>query len=170
MNALKKCCLMLVVLSACVGCDQATKQLVRIHLPQSMTYSFWGDLVRLQHMQNPGAFLSLGATLSDAVRFAVFTVAVALALAVMVVGLLRKPGVTAFDIVAVSLIAGGGVGNLIDRILFHGGVTDFLNLGIGHVRTGIFNIADVAIMIGIGMLFYRSIRSRAGLTRWHGND
>ena len=44
---------------------------------------------------------------------------------------------------------GGGVGNLIDRVLFENGVIDFLNVGIGNLRTGIFNVADMAIMTGV---------------------
>jgi signal peptidase II len=123
----------------------------------------WGDLVRLQHTQNHGAFLSLGATFSESTRFCVFIVAAGFALAGMVTYLIRKPDISAYDIVAVSLIVGGGVGNLIDRLLFSGGVTDFLNLGIGQLRTGIFNIADVEIMIGGIMILYRSFRpARSG--------
>jgi signal peptidase II len=55
------------------------------------------------------------------------------------------PRVTA---VALSLICGGGCGNLIDRIAHGGYVIDFLNVGVGGLRTGIFNIADMAIMAG----------------------
>lgn len=163
MNTLRRFTLMLVVLAACVGCDQVSKHMVRVRLPEAVSYSFWGDLIRLQHTQNHGAFLSLGASLSESLRFAVFVIAVAVALLGMLAYLVRKPGIGAFAIVAISLIAGGGVSNLIDRIVFHGGVTDFLNLGIGPVRTGIFNIADVAIMLGAGMLLYRSLRSERRL-------
>ena len=159
MKMFNRIVLMLLVLVSCVGCDQATKQLVRARLPESVTYSFFGDVFRLQHMQNHGAFLSLGDTLSGPARFAVFTLAVAAALAAMVVYLVRKRDMTAFDVVAFSLIAGGGVGNLIDRVLYAGGVTDFLNLGIGPVRTGIFNVADIAIMLGAGMLLVRGLRA-----------
>lgn len=159
MKMFNRIVLMLLVLVSCVGCDQATKQLVRARLPEAVTYSFFGDVFRLQHMQNHGAFLSLGDTLSGPARFAVFTLAVAVALAAMVVYLVRKRDLTAFDVVAFSLIAGGGVGNLIDRVLYAGGVTDFLNLGIGPVRTGIFNVADIAIMLGAGMLVVRGMRS-----------
>ena len=159
MNRLKRIVLMLLVLVSCVGCDQATKHIVRLRLPESVTYSYLGDALRLQHMQNHGAFLSLGAALSDATRFAVFTLAVAAALAALVVYLVRKRDIAASDVVAFSLIAGGGIGNLIDRILYAGGVTDFLNLGIGPVRTGIFNVADIAIMLGAAMLLVRGLRS-----------
>jgi signal peptidase II len=158
-NTLKRLSLMLLVLVSCVGCDQATKHLARIGLPEFVTYSFWGGVVRLQHTQNHGAFLSFGAALSESARFGIFVVAVAIALAGMAVYLMRKPAVSAFDIVAASLIMGGGGSNLIDRIVFRGGVTDFLNVGIGPLRTGIFNVADIAIMAGVGMLFYGSFRA-----------
>jgi signal peptidase II len=48
--------------------------------------------------------------------------------------------------------------NLIDRIAV-GSVIDFLNVGVGSLRTGIFNLADVAIMAGAGCLFWELIRS-----------
>ena len=50
--------------------------------------------------------------------------------------------------VAIALIVGGGVSNLIDRLRYGGYVVDFLNVGIGSLRTGIFNVADMAIMVG----------------------
>ena len=48
-----------------------------------------------------------------------------------------------------ALIIGGGLGNLIDRILNQGAVIDFMNIGIGPIRTGVFNVADLAILAGI---------------------
>jgi signal peptidase II len=51
--------------------------------------------------------------------------------------------------VSVALIVGGGVSNLIDRVRYGGYVVDFLNVGIGPLRTGIFNVADMAIMAGV---------------------
>ena len=52
-----------------------------------------------------------------------------------------------------TLLIAGGLGNLIDRLVY-GYVTDFLNVGIGSLRTGIFNVADMAIMLGVGLLFF----------------
>jgi signal peptidase II len=57
-----------------------------------------------------------------------------------------------FSVVAAALIIGGGFSNLLDRLYNDGLVVDFMNAGIGPVRTGIFNLADVAIMAGSGML------------------
>jgi signal peptidase II len=49
---------------------------------------------------------------------------------------------------------GGGIGNLIDRVVHNGLVTDFINVGMGPLRTGIFNVADVAVMgSGIALMF-----------------
>lgn len=50
------------------------------------------------------------------------------------------------------LALGGAIGNLIDRVRFDGLVIDFMNLGIGPLRTGIFNVADVAISVGAVLL------------------
>ena len=52
------------------------------------------------------------------------------------------------NFVALVLVLAGGIGNVIDRVLHNGLVTDFLNLGIGPVRTGIFNVADMVLVIG----------------------
>jgi signal peptidase II len=53
---------------------------------------------------------------------------------------------------ACALLLGGAIGNLIDRVRFDGLVIDFMNLGIGPLRTGIFNVADVAISVGAVLL------------------
>ena len=53
---------------------------------------------------------------------------------------------------SLALILAGGLGNQIDRLLFQGGVTDFLFLTLGPLHTGIFNVADMAIMAGALLL------------------
>jgi len=64
--------------------------------------------------------------------------------------------------VALALLAGGGTSNLLDRLLYDGRVTDFLNVGIGSLRTGIFNLADMAIMAGALLLVLKKRASAAG--------
>ncbi len=66
------------------------------------------------------------------------------------------------QMLAVALLLAGGIGNLLDRV-FHGGlVIDFLNMGIGPLRTGIFNVADMAIMAGFALLLLqRNSKSEA---------
>ena len=60
------------------------------------------------------------------------------------------------QVIAFSLMIGGGAGNLIDRVFNHGAVIDFVNLGVGSLRTGVFNAADVEILAGITLLLLQS--------------
>lgn len=57
------------------------------------------------------------------------------------------------------LFVAGGLSNLIDRVAM-GSVIDFMNVGIGSFRTGIFNVADVAIMAGVALLLVEQYRAR----------
>lgn len=120
--------------------------------------SFARDTFRLQYAENKGAFLSIGASLPENARGLLFTVGIG-AIVLGILGyLLFVPALSHVTTVALSLIAGGGLSNLIDRIAYGGHVVDFLNIGLGGVRTGIFNIADVAIMVGVISLIVRSLR------------
>jgi signal peptidase II len=56
------------------------------------------------------------------------------------------------------LVLAGGTSNLIDRITRAGNVTDFITLRLGPFQTGIFNVADVIIMMGIGLLIFAAVR------------
>ena len=153
MQRLKRMALVFVILFGCVGCDQVTKSVVRDHLQSHPAMSFLGDTVRLQYAENPGAFLSLGASLPHRWGTAIFTIGgVAFVLVTLLFSLsaARSGRLLA---AALALICGGGIGNLIDRVRFDGHVTDFLNLGVGSIRTGIFNVADMALMIGVALFF-----------------
>jgi signal peptidase II len=138
--------LALVVLG-CVGCDQATKLIATAHLQSAPPRSLlWGGL-ELRYAENTGGFLGLGAGLPAAVRHLVFGVFVALALCGFAVVVLRDPSLASFQLFAVACVIGGGLGNLIDRLAL-GYVRDFAVLGVGPLRTGIFNLADVAVTAG----------------------
>jgi signal peptidase II len=142
-------------LLCCVGCDQASKSAARSHLTSGDSQSFLGDSLRLQLVENPGSFLSLGASLPEHFRFVIFTAAVAALLIGLVAASLFARRLEPWKVIALALVAGGGISNLIDRLLYNGRVTDFLNVGIGGVRTGIFNIADMAIMAGALLLLWK---------------
>jgi len=153
MQRLRRITLIFVILIGCVGCDQTTKSLARDHLQGHAAVSFLGDTLRLQFAENPGAFLSVGASLPHRWGTAVFTIGgVAFVLATLLYALLAAQS-GRLRVVALGLICGGGIGNLIDRVRFEGHVTDFLNMGVGSVRTGIFNVADMALMAGVVLFF-----------------
>lgn len=144
------------LLSCCVGCDQATKYVATKALCGSAPKSFFFDTFRLEYALNPGGFLSLGANIAPGLRFWIFVVLNAVLLAAAFYVLAARWDMHLAKFVALVLLAAGGIGNLIDRALHGGLVTDFANLGVGPVRTGIFNVADVAITVGVAALVIAS--------------
>jgi signal peptidase II len=155
-NRLARTGLLAVVLAACIGCDQVTKTIATHTLGQHpvQVYSYLGDTFRLQYALNPGAFLGMGKNLSPGQRFAILTLTNGVAMLVLTIVLVRKWDMARLKYAAGALILGGGIGNLIDRVRNYGLVTDFLNVGIGPLRTGIFNVADMAIMAGCGLFLW----------------
>lgn len=148
---------MIVTLLACIGCDQATKAMARSQLPRNEIQSFVYDTFRLQYAENKGAFLSLGASLSESLRRAFFSVGIAVVLLGVFAYIIAGPAISPTYLVSITLILGGGLSNLIDRWAYGGVVVDFLNVGIGEIRTGIFNLADVAIMAGATSIFVKGL-------------
>jgi signal peptidase II len=162
MQRLSRIALIFLIMIGCVGCDQVTKSLARDHLQGHAVESFLGDTLRLQYAENPGAFLSLGASLPHSWGTAVFTIGgVALILATLTYALVAVKSGRLRD-AALALICGGGIGNLVDRVRFDGHVTDFLNVGVGSIRTGIFNVADMALMLGMALLLVTYQRRERG--------
>jgi len=129
--------------------DQATKHVVRTTLPGREPLHYFG-IATLIFTENPGAFLSLGSSLPPRLRTLLFDGVVAIGLAIALVALfLGRIPQRGGDDIALALIVAGGVGNLIDRVRFHGRVTDFIYLAAGPLHTGVFNIADMAITTGV---------------------
>jgi len=141
----------LMVLLGCVGCDQVTKTIAREQLAPGAMISLLHDGVRLERFENPGAFLSRGEYWPVAVRRALFTAGGMLWVSTALGWALRARYARPSAIVGSTLVAGGGLGNVIDRLAHCGRVTDFLNVGIDPIRTGIFNVADMALMIGVAL-------------------
>lgn len=152
MRKLTRLFLVATLLLGCVGCDQATKGLARVHLSPGTTSSYVHDTIRLTYAENPGIFLSLGASLPRPVRTALFQGVVGLVVLALILAALFWRGLRKPQVVAITLLGASGLGNLIDRLAYDGRVTDFLNVGLGPVRTGIFNIADVIGVVGAIML------------------
>lgn len=136
------------VLAGCLTCDQLSKSLAREYLPGTGIHSYLGDAFRLEYAQNPGAFLSLGDGLPSTLRYDGFIVGVAVFVIALLAWAILSTRLDARQRMAIALVGAGGAGNLIDRIRFDGSVTDFLNLGIGPLRTGIFNLADLVLLVG----------------------
>lgn len=150
--------LALAVLCSCIGCDQATKTIAMISLRDQPPRSYFVDTIRLDFVQNPGGFLSLGANLPDSFRTQLFIATNCVVMLGLLCLLLLKRNIPVLLFVSLVCVLSGGVGNLVDRISNDGLVTDFINVGIGPIRTGVFNVADMAITFGtiaIGVLIFK---------------
>jgi signal peptidase II len=151
--------LVLVALLATIGCDRWTKDLATERLRGTGERSYLGGTVRLEYVENRGAFLGLGQQLAEGPRFWILTVGVGVLLGVMAARLLTA-SLTAPEAIAWALVVAGGASNLVDRALRHGLVVDFLNVGVGGLRTGVFNVADLAITTGAIALLVLTLRRR----------
>ncbi len=139
------------VMAAGIALDQATKALARGLLEEGHRLSFLGDAFRLELAWNTGAFLGLGANLPPGLRGAILTWVVLVVAAGAAWWALFRPGPLPTAMGA-ALVAAGGFGNVWDRLAAGGRVTDFMNLGLGRLRTGIFNVADLLIVAGVVLL------------------
>lgn len=156
MNTFKRGGLLCLLLAATAGCDRVTKHYALTTLAGEPSRSYLGDTVRLDYQENPGGFLSAGATWSPQARTVIFQAANGAFLLIALIMAYRYKW-SRFASVGLVLFVAGGLSNLIDRVAI-GTVIDFLNVGIGPVRTGIFNVADVAIMAGVAILAVERLR------------
>jgi signal peptidase II len=152
-----------VVVVTTIGCDQVSKRMASNLLAGTPTRTLFGDSVRFEYAENPGAFLSLGATLPGWARTALFSAGTMILLVAcgIVLWRHRQPPLA---LAGWCLVFAGGISNLLDR-LARGRVVDFVSVGVGPIRTGIFNVADMAITLGIGLVLVQSFLARQALRR-----
>lgn len=137
-----------------IGCDRITKDLAKEHLMYHEPISYFHNTFVLEYAENTGAALSLGDQLSKPISFWLLSILPLVFLLLVFVYAIRKMReFSLLKALSFSLIVAGGLGNIIDRIMFDRHVTDFMNIGIQNLRTGIFNFADVCVTAGvIGLL------------------
>jgi signal peptidase II len=145
----------------CIISDRITKDLAQRTLSQSGPRMLLGGVVTLTYAENRGAFLGLGARLPSSLRFALSLLANAVIVTWGLVLTLRVSSIGTLRLASVALLVGGGIGNLIDRVMNGGAVIDFMVLSLGPVQTGVFNVADLAVVGGALAL--------AVLAFWEGN-
>src|SRR5499427_3075524 len=146
-----------VAIVSTIGCDRITKHAATTMLAGGPDHSYLADTVRLGYVENPGGFLSLGASWPSVVRTTFFTVATGVMLLTLtVVAIRRRRG--ELSALGVALFLAGGASNWVDRVA-RGSVVDFLNVGVGPVRTGMFNVADAAILLGAAIFVFAEFRN-----------
>ncbi|RBQ05353.1 signal peptidase II [Pedobacter miscanthi] len=150
---------LLLMLTLNFGCDQISKKIVRSEISDYEHISIIKDHFTLLKVENTGAFLSLGDQMPYFFRLIVLTGLPLLFLCYGLYYLFVKKNLPVTMQIALCFLIGGGIGNLYDRIMY-GSVTDFMHMDFYIFQTGVFNFADISIMIGIGILLIQSFRSK----------
>ena len=135
--------------------DQLSKWLVVTHMRLGEVIEL-AAFINLRHSENRGAAFSFLADASGWQRLFLSTVAAAIS--IWIVFVLRR-GPPALEALALSLVLGGALGNLADR-LFRGHVVDMLDFHWAGYHWPTFNVADIGIVLGVAILLLHSIRTR----------
>ncbi len=153
MKLVKKFAIMALILLVSISFDQITKNIARKALSNEPPQIFLNDTFRLEYAENNGAFLSLGSDLSDGISFWTLRI-IPLAFMAGLLGymIIKINEISMLKLTALSFVVAGGLSNLVDRFLNNRLVVDFMNIGIGGLRSGIFNFADVSIVTGVILL------------------
>ena len=138
--------------------DQISKIWVRNNFESYIENSIIGDVFTLINVENTGAFLGMGSALSEIPRVLLLIVLPIIVLVSITIYTYIDKSLDKISIIGFSLIIGGGIANIFDRIVY-GSVTDFLYLNFGGVfKTGIFNIADLSVTTGMILILISSFK------------
>ena len=141
---MKKHFYVFIVVTSVVVLDQLTKYLVSISISPFDSIEIF-PFLHLVHIQNTGAAFGVFKDLGSNFFILLSVVAV-----VIVLSLLKKNMYSRFGL---SLVLGGALGNLIDRIRF-GKVVDFIDFSVGNYHWPAFNVADSSLTIGMSVIFF----------------
>lgn len=147
---------LLIIVALNLGCDQFSKVIARKNIEPYEQITIIKNRFILTKVENTGAFLSAGSNLPDFIRITLLTVLPILVLGYGLWFLYSNKYLPRLMQIGICFLIGGGIGNIYDRIVY-GSVTDFLFMDFVLFRTGIFNMADVSIMIGIGLLLLQNL-------------
>ena len=132
--------------------DQLTKAIITHYLSLHQYIEVIGSFFNITHIKNPGVAFGLFRNSSELFRI-LFLTGMSLIALIVVFFVYSKAENNLVYRIALSLIAGGAMGNLIDRIRL-GEVTDFLDVYIGQYHWPAFNVADSAITIGVFLTIF----------------
>jgi signal peptidase II len=149
--------ILLVSLTATFIADFFTKWMVQQHFTLGESVGLIPGFA-LTYVMNPGAAFSMFATWPALYRLPLFIAVTIGALWAAWQYWKGLPDTDRLSALALGLVVGGALGNLLDRIRY-GEVVDFIEVGVRSVYTWpIFNVADSAVCVGVGFLIYRSLK------------
>lgn len=153
----KRIFMILLILISTISIDQFTKKWAVDTLKDEPPSFYMDRILRIDYAENTGAFLGTGSDLSSTMSLILLKILPLLVLLGITGYVFYTKAMPQLATIAFSLVLGGGFSNVTDRFLNNGAVVDFMNMGIGGLRTGIFNFADVFIMLGIFLLLLSQI-------------
>ena len=158
MDKRKRNLLITTIVFLSIALDQISKIWVRNNFESYIENSIIGDIFTLIKVENTGAFLGMGSELSETLRILLLIVLPIIVLISITIYTYIDKTLDKISIIGFSLIIGGGIGNIFDRIVY-GSVTDFLYLDFGGMfKTGIFNIADLSVTTGMILILIYSFK------------
>ncbi|MEO8932741.1 MAG: signal peptidase II [Xanthomarina sp.] len=142
-----------------IALDQITKVLTRVYVTPGSTTPVIGKFFTLHNVENAGAFLGMGSDLNPTLRILFLLLLPILVLGYVTIHIFKNKELDNLSLIGFCCIVGGGIANVYDRIVY-GSVTDFFHIDLGGVfRTGIFNFADMSVMLGLGLLLFSSFKN-----------
>jgi signal peptidase II len=136
-----------------VGCDRVSKHIVRQEVEYNAQICLVSNYVILTKVENTGAFLGLGNSIPRPLYRLLMIILPLAVIGYALFYLIGKETLSRLMLIAISLIMGGGLGNIYDRILY-GSVTDFLYFDFVLFHTGIVNMADIFVTAGFFMIIF----------------
>jgi len=132
-----------------IAIDQISKFWVRANVEPGTVSEIVGQKFILTNVENPGAFLGMGSDLSPTLKIILLLILPVVVLGIVAYHVFKEKYMDRLSLVGFCLIIGGGIANVYDRFVY-GSVTDFWRIDLGSIfKTGIFNIADVAVTTGM---------------------
>ena len=149
------------IVSVSIALDQFSKVWVRSNFENYSEKNLIGEIFTLIKVENTGAFLGMGSELSEIPRILLLIVLPVVVLISITVYTYIEKTLDKISIIGFSLIIGGGIANIFDRIVY-GSVTDFLYINLGGIfKTGIFNIADLSVTTGMILILISSFKRKS---------
>ena len=160
LNKKSRYLLITIIVFLSISFDQISKIWVRNNFESYSEKSIIGDLFTLIKVENTGAFLGMGSELSEIPRILLLIIFPVVVLISITLYTYIDKTLDKLSIIGFSLIIGGGIANIFDRIVF-GSVTDFLYVNLGGIfKTGIFNIADLSVTTGMILILISSFKRK----------
>ena len=149
-----------IIIALSIFLDQISKILIRNNVEQYSDIKLIGEYFILTNVENSGAFLGMGSGFSPIMKSVFLIILPIIVLISIIVYVYRDKEIDKVSLIGFSIIIGGGIGNIFDRIIY-GSVTDFLFIDLGGIfKTGIFNIADLAVTTGMILILLMSFKNK----------